>query len=234
MRKIYLPVLLTVLLLAPTARAEEAPKPDDRVVFDLAAEDWVNTKTARVIVSVEAAVSGANAGSTRADMIKAVNALSAADWRLTNFNRNQDPTGLEHWSASFEARLPEASLGGLAESAKKSSKAGMQLTVAEMDFSPTLDEIEAVKSNLRAQIYKKASEQLSTLNNTITGRNFRIATIDFAGTENTSMPVQILRQAVPISMNASVSSDAASVERSEKMRLMAHVVLSAAPAATAK
>ncbi len=86
-------------------------------------------------------------------MTKAVNNLAKADWRLTSFNRSEDQTGLERWSATFEARLPETDLNGLAETAKKISKAGMQLTIADIDFSPTLEEMETARAGLRTQVY---------------------------------------------------------------------------------
>jgi hypothetical protein len=236
MRRFLLPAFLSVLMLAPAVHAEEMPKPDDRVVFDLAAEDWVTTKTARVTVNVEAAVSGANAGSARADMMKAVNGLAAGDWRLIGFNRSQDQTGLERWSASFEARLPEASLGGLNDSAKKLSKAGMQVSVGEIDFSPTLDETEVVRAALRAQLYKKAADQLAALNGVLSGRGYRVASIDFSGGP-VAMPMPGMMagsgggRAMPMVAMAAPSAppESPEAERSEKVTLTARVVFAALP-----
>jgi hypothetical protein len=224
--------LLSILTIGSMAHAHaEEAKPDDRVAFDITAEDWVTTKTARVAVNVEAAVSSANAGSMRADMIKSVNGLASGEWRLTGFNRSQDQTGLERWSASFEARLPEASLGGLGDNAKKLSKAGLQLSVGDIDFSPTLDEIEAVRSSLRASLYKKAVEQLATLNSTIAGRNFRISGIDFNSNEMSPMPMRTAK-AQPMMAMASAADSGYTAERSEKIKQVAHVMLAALPAAT--
>lgn len=225
--------LLTVLLFSP-AYAEEAQKPDDRVAFDLAAEDWVSTKTARVTAHVEAAVSAATAGNTRAEMIKSVNTLAAGDWRLTSFNRGQDQTGLERWSANFESRLPENTLGGLAESARKQSKPGMQLSIIDIDFSPTLEEIETVRGNLRTQIYKKVADQLTALNGALPGRTYRIASIDFIS-DQTAMPMVAFARAQSMASNAGIAQDSApDVQRSEKLRAMAHVVLATAPSSDAK
>ncbi len=223
---------LTVGLGAPLALAEET-KPDDSVVFNLSTEQWVTTKTARVMLSVEAAVTNNTAGTMRTSMTKAVGDMVKADWRVTSFNRSQDQTGMERWSALYEARIPENELNGLTDKAKQSSKAGMQITVSGVDFTPTLEEIQAAQSQLRTQLYKMANEQLSALNATITGRNYRIAMIDFSD-EGGSMPRPAMfarGKAMMRTMEmAGGSPDGDSMppmERSEKMTLSARVVLSA-------
>ena len=229
--------LLFALLMPLRAHAEEMtmmPKPDDRVVFDISAEDWVTTKTARVTAHVEAAVSGGNAGSMRADMMKAVDDLAKADWRLVSFNRGQDQTGLERWSASFEARLTENDLGGLADKAKRLSKAGMQLGVASIDFSPTLDETEAARAAVRAHIYKSANDQLAALNAAMPGRGYRISSINFTGDSGANYAA---RNGFAVSMAAADSSAQAApapMERSEKVTLTARITLAANPAPEAK
>lgn len=238
MRFAPIPLMALFLMLGgfvTTAQADDV-KPDDMVIFTLSAEDWVTTQTARVTVGVEAAVTAASTGTARADMQKAVNDLAKGDWRLITFNRSQDQTGMERWSAQYEARLPEAQLGGLNESAKKASKPGMQVTVYNIDFSPTLDERQAVQNQLRARIYKMANEQLATLNTILGGRNYRIAMIDFSGY---GAPQPMMAKAEMLrSMAAPVAMDAAggeAMERSEKATISARVVLSAlAPAAALK
>ncbi|HAX91847.1 MAG TPA: hypothetical protein DCY07_06535 [Rhodospirillaceae bacterium] len=229
--------LILALTLNFAAKAEDY-KPDDSVVFNLSAESWVTTKTARVTLSVEAAVSSNTAGTMRADMTKAVNDMVKADWRVTSFNRSQDSTGLERWSAQYEARVPENELNGLNDKAKKSSKAGMQITVADVNFTPTLEENQAAENALRTQIYKLANEQLATLNATIAGRNYRIASVDFLGMP---MPTPIghggrydpmlrtMAKQVSQSNAEGFSEDSsmASMERSEKLVLTARVVLAA-------
>lgn len=231
-----LPVLLFVFALAavPGARAQEFPghQQDDRVIIDLSGEDWVTTKTARVMVSVEAAVSAATAGSTREEMFKAVNGLVKADWRLTEFNRSQDQTGLERWSASFEARVPENQLSGLGDEVKKASKAGLQLSVGTIDFSPTLDEMEIARAGLRAQITKQANDQLAAINAAIPGRNYRIALIDFTGDEQSPLPQpRPMHRVMSMAMAAAapMAAPEPSAEREEKVTLTARVVFAAAP-----
>ncbi|MDD4616469.1 MAG: hypothetical protein PHW76_05045 [Alphaproteobacteria bacterium] len=222
-------VLLATLFFATPVLAEEA-KPDDTISFELTAEDWVTTKTAHVTLEVEAAVNAANAGAIRAEMTKAVNDAAKADWRLTSFNRTQDQTGLERWSMVFEARLPESSLNGLSEAAKKASKAGMQIKIGNVDFQPSREEMEAARAALRTKIYKQAGEQLTALNSTLPGRAYRLAKIVFDGRG----PVRMLRTkniAAEGAMAASSFAPDSAMNRdvSSKLVLGAQVVFAAVP-----
>jgi predicted secreted protein len=211
---------------APYAQADDF-KPDDRIVFDVSAEEWVTTQTARVTVNVDAAVAGNNAATMRTDMIAAVNSLAKADWRLTNFNRSQDQTGLTRWSTSYEARLPESALGGFYEAAKKLSKAGMQLSIADIDFSPTLAEVEAVRAQLRAALTKQANDQLTAMNNALPGRGYRIAEINFAGSGAVPMAMRKTMHAEMVAMDGVAMSASAPMERAQKMVMGAQIVFAA-------
>lgn len=235
--KTLAPLLLAAFLTvstAPAFAAEEA-RPDDRVILDLATEGWVNTKTARVMVGVEAAMNGNAAGTMRDAMTKAVGELAKSDWRLTSMNRSQDQTGMERWSAVYEARLNEADLNGLNEKTKKASKPGMQLMVHNIDFTPTLEETQNTQNQLRVQIYKMANEQLTALNTSLQGRAYRIAMIDFIGDEAVAPRAYMAKNARAMTMAAQADSmemaGAAPMERSEKLTLRAKVVLAALPPA---
>lgn len=239
MRRAILLLAFLAVLLPSAARAED-PKPDDSVVFDLSTEDWVTTKTARVVIGVEAAVTGSTAGTMRASILKSVENLAKADWRLIGFDRAQDQTGLERWSAQLEARIPENELSGLNEAAKKNSKAGLQLTVRTVDFVPTLEEVQSKLTEMRAKLYKNANDQLSTLNAALPGKNYRIALIDFtpptsaAPTNNarfygTRAKASMLALAAP----DSASEESTPMERSQKLTVTARLVLAAAPPVSA-
>lgn len=222
-----------------SAFAEE--KPDDSVAFDLSAEDWVVAKAARVLLSVEAAVNASNEGSMRADMIKAVGNAVKADWRMTAFNRAQDQTGMERWSVIFEARVPEASLSGLANAVKKASKPGMQIKVDTVDFSPSLEEMEAARAALRTRIVKSANEQLASLNAALPGRNFRISSLTFNNNMAVPVPMPMFRtMAAKRAMSEAVMSApamaggedvASSTDVSQKLTLTAQVLYAALPSA---
>jgi uncharacterized protein YggE len=235
MMRFLFTLFVSMMCFGFAAQAEEMPRMEDHVMLDLSAEDWVTTKTAHVTVNVEAAVNSTNAGTARGEMLKSVNDLVKTDWRLTAFNRSEDQTGLERWSATFEARVPEAQLSGLGEAVKKLSKAGMQLSVGNIDFSPTLEEMESARAALRTQIYKQAGEQLAALNTAIPGRNYRIALINFTGEDPVPVPMPHVVRGVNMAAMASAmpvmagASGSPSVERAEKVNLTARVMFAAVP-----
>jgi len=234
-------VFALFLLSLPLAAQAEEHKPDDRVIFDISAEDWVTTKTARVTVNVAASVSGATAGSARSAIAKALEELVETDWRLISFNRGQDQTGMERWNAVYEARLPENMLSGLGENAKKLSKPGMQISIANIDFSPTLEEMQTAMAEMRKRIYKTAGEQLATLNSSLPGRNYRIAMINFvprAMEPAGAIAGRRMKAEAMMAMSAEFDGGGeapapalAPMERSEKIVMTARIVFAAAPEA---
>ncbi|HUY68631.1 MAG TPA: hypothetical protein VMV79_04960 [Alphaproteobacteria bacterium] len=232
-------IALLGTMIAPLAHAEGMKMfpPQDQVIFTLSAEDWVTTKTAHVTIAVDAAVKGSETADARADMLKAVNALAPADWRLTSFARSQDQSGLERWNAGFEARLPESDLGGLGDKTRKLSKPGMQLAIGTIDFTPTLAETEAARGALRDKIYKMAQDQLEQLNTALPGHNYHIALIDFTGGTSGGGEPPMPRVFHGPLMNgmAMAASEATAtstpeqppIERAEQITMTARVVLAA-------
>lgn len=243
MTKLIKTSLLLAILALPLPHNAKANdyKPDDMVAFNISAEGWVSTKSARVSLSVEAAVSGNSAGTMRTNMTKAVNDIVKADWRLISFNRSQDQTGLERWSAVYEARVLESELNGLHEKAKTTSKAGMQISISDIDFSPTLEETQATMAQLRTQLFKQANEQLAVLNSTIPGRNYRIGTISFGGQARSMVMGGMADKKggrahfmTAMAEPEMAMDSAAPMERAEKITLTADIVYAALPTSPAK
>ncbi len=228
MRSLIVAVALS--LAAPLAVAQTVvnPRPDDTVNLSLKLEDWVQTQTVRTVLGVDAAFSGADAGKVRGEILGAVKKLAdGADWRFTRFDHNEDASGLERWNATLEARLPEAQLSGLSDRAKQASKPGLQVTLQQADFSPTLAEVEAAKAKLRGDMYKKINEALTQLNQAEPDRKYRVMHVYFnegapvyAGAQNFNTPAM----AAPMLKAANAGED---IERSEKLKLGANVVFGA-------
>lgn len=234
MRRFVVPLLAVLLVVVSPSGSVQAEimRPDDRVTLQLTQEDWVTTKSARVTIAVEAAATGSSANALRADMAKALESVAKAEWRLTSFNRLQDSTGLERWSASFEARLPENLLGSLADEAKRAGRAGLQLGVAHVDFTPTLEEMQAGEERLRTTLYKRANDQLAALNAAFPGRGYRLSALDFNGMDGpVAMPAIAYTKAMAVRGEAMASPPAFGdgLERSKKITLTARVEMAAVP-----
>ena len=210
----------------PPPADHDYPPVMDSVTLDLSAEDWVETATAKVVVSIDTAVPGSDAGKVRAEMLKAVDGLvPGATWRFSSFDRSQDQSGLERSHAELETRLKESDMGGLADKAKQESKPGLQLQVNDIDFTPTLAETEAVRSRLRNQIYGQVNDELKRLAAAEPDRKFRMGTIDFStGEVQQPRPQRFMAKAM---MAPAAAQDAAPISVEQKLRLDAHVVLSA-------
>ena len=213
------------LAMAQTQPIMAYPPQNDTVSMSLLTEDWVQTQTARTEMAVDASLPGSDAGKVRGDILTSVRSLAqGADWRFTVFDRNQDASGLEHWHAVVEARLPETQLGGLSDRAKQASKPGLQIKVQSVDFSPTLAEIEATRAKLRSDMYKKVNEALAQLSQSEPDRKYRIMHIDFNGLV-TAPPLQKMARTMAAPMpDAEMSSD---VAVSEKAQLRANVTFAA-------
>lgn len=213
---------LPLLSLLP---AHAKPPLQDQVIFEVQEEAWVETDTARAIIAINAAATGANAAKMRSDMQEALKRLLPdATWRITSFNQSQNAAGLDAFEAIAEARVKNSATEGLSERAKSASRQGLQLNIAGIDFSPSLAEVEAAKAALRETVYKRALAERDRLNKSLPERPYRIARIDFA---MTGMPQPMPAPYMRAEMATSVSGkQAADIEVTEKLRLQANVTLS--------
>jgi len=224
-----LPVLAMAagLALAAPAKAQVVIPPQpfvDMVSMSLSAEDWVKTETALVTLVVDAAGTSEQSSNLRADIVKVAGAVAEkADWRIVRLDSRRDETGLERWQAEVQARLPEPQLAGLTEKAKKASRPGLQVTVGQVRFEPTLAEIEAAKGKLRAEIYTRVNEELKRLEQAFPDRDYRVSTVDFFDPEMFPQPMHEPRMMAAESMaKADVQSGV-----QDKLRITARIMLGA-------
>ena len=219
---------LCAALLAPAAFAQNAvlPSRDDTVSMSLMSEDWAQTQSARVELGIDAALPGSDAGKVRGEMLNEVKDVGqGAAWRITRFDRTQDSSGLEHWYATVEARLPETQLGGLSDRAKQSSKPGMQINVQTVDFTPALAEIEATRAKMRGDMYQRVNEALTQLNQAEPDRKYRIGSLSLSW-EN-APPQMPQARPYPKMVADAVVAQTMPIELSQKVQLRANVTFSA-------
>lgn len=217
------------LLLAGAAHAQTPPPEPDQIHLTLSVEDWVETETAKVTARVDAAMRGAEAGAARTEALNALN-KSAKDavWRITDFSRSQDASGLERFSITAEARLPEAQLGGLAERADDASRPGLKARILTVDFTPTRAEREAKLAELRKALYAKIKAEVEAANAVYDDRAYRVRLINLA---NGGQPLPVPQPRMARMDMAEAAPQAAFVgggaSVSQKLVLAASVVLAA-------
>ncbi len=214
-------IALLAALTAFPAFAEQVWQ--DEIILRLSVEEWVDTETAKIVVSINAAGSGSDAISIRSDMLEALDDVAPdAEWRFTRFDRSVDRAGLENWNAMAEARLTDRQLDGAAERADRVSKPGLQIRIQRTDFEPTLADVERVRAELRARVYSAAREEVERLNAVLDDADFRIATVAFVP----KVVSQPRFQARAMSAIADMAESAApAVVVSNKLQISAEIVL---------
>jgi hypothetical protein len=156
-------------------------RPDDQVNLNLSAEVWATAATPRVLVGFEAAGRGAGeSADLRAAVRASLKKLDAgADWRITRFDKVIDPAGLERVSGVAEARLSENKVHGLAAAAKSLSRAGHQIRVDGIEFSPSRAELEAAQAAGRQRIYADINREVERLRAAFPKQSWRVANVAF-------------------------------------------------------
>lgn len=143
------------------------PLPLNKITFQLSAEDWVKTQTALVTITIDASLNQAGMDNLQAEVSHNLNELaSSANWQMVDYQRNQDSSGLETIHMTEQARLSPDQLTQIRSHTTALSKPGIRYTVANIDFVPSLSEIEGVKAHLRENLDIKIADEISFLNKT--------------------------------------------------------------------
>lgn len=210
------------------AAVERQGPADDEVTMEIAVEDWVETKTATVRIAADLAVESGRFGAARQDLVATLQGFGTdAEWRIVDFGKLGDDAGFERWRLVAEARVPEAVLSELAGKAKDATRPGRALSVASIEYTPTLAEREAVLDRLRTEVYARVAREIEALNGAFADRAFRVRQIDF--TSGFRPQPRMMTMARAESAAAPKSADAgAGLAGAEKAELRARVTLAAA------
>lgn len=227
-------VLFAAAVSAAPAAAHDAMRPYDEVVVQLSAEGWVDTGSARVVAVVRKVLSGEQAGNTGERVPEALHELAPeAEWHVVRFDRSRDESGLERWRITAEARLPEEKLSGIYDRARSVSQPGQQVEIADIDFSPTLDEREATTARLRQEIYTQAQAEARRVAEAFPQADYRVTRVDFlAGgpvPQPYAMDKMMRAQAAPMAMESAESGSGVQGV-SERLVLNAIVTIGSPPA----
>lgn len=157
---------LALALLSPLAMAAELPQRPvlDKIMFQVAAKQWVTTQSALLTVNINVTLNSADLVKARADIMDHLNKIASGEWHITQFDRSQDNSGLDKLFVEAQVRVPQASLTNIYQNAKNVSKPGATYTVNGVEFKPGLEEIQAVRSQLREQLYKMVDAEMARIN----------------------------------------------------------------------
>lgn len=216
-----LTLVLGIIFTAAMAVSRTYP-PLDTVTFQLSAEQWASSATAKVIVGINATLDDAQLATINNTIMANLQKIDgSADWHITQFTRSKNQSGLEQLSAQAEARLPINALSNLRQNAASVSKPGAVYSIDVIDFSPSAREIEKVRADLRSQIYVGVQQELARLNKVYSDEKFYLYSIDFGGvTPGPIHPVQ-----ATMFVAESNAAPAAAMAVSRKIEMDADVVL---------
>lgn len=195
----------------------------DKVSFEVASKNWVNTKTALLTVSVNATLTDADLVKTRADIMNKLNEISASDWHLTQFDRSQDSSGLEKLFIMAQARISQADLTNVYQQAKNVSKPGATFSINTIDFKPSLEEFEQIRGQLRESIYQQVNNEITRLNKIYPTQHYSLKKLSFY--EGDNGPIMEPRAFKTQSMNAMALSGPPALTVGNELTLHAQVEL---------
>lgn len=203
-----LAAILALTSLSPLAGAVDLPRELvlDKVIFQVSAKQWVSTQSALLTVSINATLSNADLVKARAEIMANLTKIAKGEWQLTQFDRSQDSSGLQKLFVAAQARIPQASLTDIYQNAKDVSKPGASYEINGIEFKPSLEEIQQVKSQLRERLYQQVNDELGRLNKTYSSQSYSVNRISFFEGDQV-LPLAKAYQ--PREMNAMVMTAAA-------------------------
>lgn len=192
----------------------------NRIHYVVQKEQWVVSDSARVIVAVNANLTDAALDHFQDKMNKSLSVLAKnVSWHITQFNRNQDSSGLEQVAAQAEARILNSDLAGLRAKADKLSSPGIKYSIVDIQYGPSDEDIQKAKDDLRQNVYAAIADEIRSLNK-LYKQTFFINSVDFDLNSSFSPAPQ------PMLMRAASANDG-NVPINQKLVLQADVVLAA-------
>lgn len=137
------------------------------VHYQTSVEQWVTTKTALVTVGVDASLNQSGMDNLQQQVNDSLKALADnVTWQMTDYERSQDSSGLESIHIEEQARLTSDQLTNLRTQTDKLSKPGIKYSIIDLQFTPSLADIQAAQDNLRSQLYSKVKQELELVDKT--------------------------------------------------------------------
>lgn len=149
------------------------------VHYQTSVEQWVTTKTALVTIGVDASLNQAGMDNLQQQVNDSLKTLADnVVWQMTDDERNQDSSGLEQIHIEEQARLTSDQLVSIRTKTNTLSKPGIKYSIIDLQFTPSLAEIQVAQDNLRSQLYGKIKHEIDLLDKTY-DENFYVHDLEF-------------------------------------------------------
>lgn len=149
------------------------------VHYQASVEKWVTTQTALVTVNIDASLNQAGMDNLQQQVNTSLTSLANnVNWQMIAYNRNEDASGLEQVSITEQARLSADQLANLRSKTTALSKPGIKYSINDIEFTPSMDEVQTAEDQLRAQLYQRIKQEIDTLNKTY-NQNFYVNDLEF-------------------------------------------------------
>jgi len=226
-------LLSVCMLLGATCAVNAAPQPvvpvadypkQNTITYQLSAEQWVNTNTAKVDVMVNASLDQTGMQDLQKKIEHSLASIAKVDWRIVQFNRSESQSGLESVNVLAEARIPAVQITDIRQKAEDLSKPGIKYQIADISYAPTLAEMQKAETNLRNQIYQQVSDEINSLDKTYNNGDFYVSHIEFS-LNGAPMPRAKYDAAGGVNMMVRAPMAASPGNVSQKLVMNAEVVL---------
>lgn len=182
--------IFALMTISSLALAQESPPQLvlDKISFQVASRQWVSTQTALLQVSVNVTLNHADLVKARADIMDSLAKIAQGEWHLLEFDRSQDSSGLEKLTVVAQARVDQAKLTDVYRNAKTVSMPGAKYDVSAIEFKPSLEETQAVRSKIRETLYQQVNDELARMNKAYPGQHYSVSHLAFVEGEIPQQP----------------------------------------------
>ena len=193
----------------------------NQVSMNLSAEAWVATQTAQVTVAVNAALTQDQSSNLSAALLEKLSSVSGvSDWRLVSLTRQENDAGLIAVNAQAVARLSNSQISTMQTKLQKLNKPGEKYGIQEINYTPSLQEVNTTETVLRSSLYDQVRQSLSALNKDFPDAHYQVYRVSFnGGRERTAMPLAAYVRGA--------GADEPKVDVGNKMTMSANVIYAA-------
>lgn len=178
-KKLMMLILFIIGVASISYADTNKPPALSRISYQLSTEQWAGTATAEVSMDLYALQDKLGTTDINQHMLQKLNKIAQADWHITEFNRNQDSSGVERVSISAKARVPSNLLATLRDKAQANSQPGETYKVTNIDFTPSVAEIEKAHVQARATLYGLIAQEINRLNQAYPAQHYFVYAINF-------------------------------------------------------